>query len=339
MKTVGLDHADQIVVAVCSDLDGFGPDGHEHVAIRPFGVVDFERPEIGFDDAAALDARQEVYATEEAGYIAVNRTFEEAARRPDLADSALHEQTDAVGDGDGVGLIVGDEDHSDAGLLLKCADSVAQVLAQAGLQAAERFVQQEHTRLDDQGPGESDPLPLAAGQLFGAAGLVAGQLNGCQRLGYFGANRSCADPPHPEAEGDVCTDVHEGEKGMLLEDHDGAASLRRHAKNGLVVKADIALTGMHQSGYGAENSGFAAAGRAQQDHQLTTSDGQGDVVQNGRAEGEGVRKLVQRDGGHVRTVGKKLLARACRCKMSGSSTAGRAGQRTGKAVYSGQISI
>ena len=68
---------------------------------------------------------------EEAGYLAVYRAFEEAVRRAGLTHSALHQQADAVRDG--VGLVVRDEDHGDAGLLLQHTDCAAQFFAQARL--------------------------------------------------------------------------------------------------------------------------------------------------------------------------------------------------------------
>ena len=226
---------------VLSDLDGFGSDRHQYVAVRSVGGIHFEGAKFGFDDAAALDAGQEVDAAEEAGHFTVDRAFEEAAGCAGLAHGALHQQADAVGHGDCIGLIVGDKDHGDAGLLLEGTDNPAQILAQARFQAAERFIQQEHARLNDEGSGQSDALALAAGQLIGSAGLVAGQLDGRQGLGHFGADGGWIDPPHFETKGDIGADVHEREESMFLKDHDRAPFLRGHIQHRPLVEKDISL--------------------------------------------------------------------------------------------------
>jgi hypothetical protein len=47
------------------------------------------------------------------------------------------------------------------------AQPVAQLLADLGVERAERLVEEQHGRLDRQRPGQRHPLALAAGELVG----------------------------------------------------------------------------------------------------------------------------------------------------------------------------
>jgi len=63
------------------------------------------------------------------------------------------------------GAVVGDVDHRDVEVPLDPADLQPHVLAQPGVQVRQRLVQQQHSRLGDQCPGQRDPLLLTAGKL------------------------------------------------------------------------------------------------------------------------------------------------------------------------------
>ena len=58
----------------------------------------------------------------------------------------------------------------------------AQLLAHAGVERAERLVEQEHVRLDRERAGERHPLALAAGELRGIALGEAAQLHELEQL-------------------------------------------------------------------------------------------------------------------------------------------------------------
>ena len=90
-------------------------------------------------------------------------------RRADLLDAARVHDRDAVGDLHRLGLVVGDEDRREPGAVVNFAQPNAQVLADLGVQRAERLVEQEHARLDGERAGEGDALLLPAGELRGIA--------------------------------------------------------------------------------------------------------------------------------------------------------------------------
>ena len=83
--------------------------------------------------------------------------------------------------------VVGDHDHGlgrEALALPQLEQLAAQVLRGQHVQRAERLVHEQGGRLDDQRPGEADPLPHPARQLLGVGPLVAvqaDQVDGAQR--------------------------------------------------------------------------------------------------------------------------------------------------------------
>ena len=80
-------------------------------------------------------------------------------------------------------------DHRDAEQLLQPADLAAHLDPQLGVEIGERFVEQQHMRLDHEGAGDRDALELAAGQLVRPALAVAVELHELQR-----ARDALADP-------------------------------------------------------------------------------------------------------------------------------------------------
>ena len=80
-------------------------------------------------------------------------------RRADLLDSALVEHRDPVGDVERLRLVVGDQHGGDVHLVVQAAQPRPQVLADLGVQRAERLVEQQHLRDRRPAPG---PTPCAA---------------------------------------------------------------------------------------------------------------------------------------------------------------------------------
>ena len=102
---------------------------------------------------------------EEAHHEVVGRLVVELVGRADLLDAAVVDHHDLVGDLEGLLLVVGDEHGGDVDLVVQAAQPVAQLLADLGVERAERLVEQQHRRLDRQRPGEGHALALAARQL------------------------------------------------------------------------------------------------------------------------------------------------------------------------------
>ena len=90
---------------------------------------------------------------------------------------------------------MGDEEEGDADLALDRLELDLHLLAQLEVEGAERLVEQQHSGPVDQGAGQRDPLPLAAGELRRPAVAVAGEPHRGQRLAAPGPARSALPTP------------------------------------------------------------------------------------------------------------------------------------------------
>ena len=81
--------------------------------------------------------------------------------RSDLLDFAGIHYGHEIGELEGFILIVGHEDGRDAGAVVQRAQPHAKFLAHFRIERAERFVQQQHTRLDGERTCERDALALS----------------------------------------------------------------------------------------------------------------------------------------------------------------------------------
>src|SRR5215471_14556453 len=134
--------------------------------------ADREMPPVAF---------QQVGHADEAGHELAGGPFVDLDRRAQLLDAALVEHGQAVAHGKRLFLVVGDVDEADPDLALDPLELEMHLLAQLGVQRAERLVEQEHLRLVDDGAGQRDPLPLAAGQLDRLAVAEPGQADHAER--------------------------------------------------------------------------------------------------------------------------------------------------------------
>src|SRR5262249_40996426 len=106
----------------------------------------------------------------------------ELGRSADLLETAVIEHGDAVCDLHRLLLVVRDEDRRHVHLLVQAAQPVAQLGPHAGVEGAERLVEQEDTRLRGERAGESHALPLAARELGGIAVGEARELDELEQL-------------------------------------------------------------------------------------------------------------------------------------------------------------
>ena len=87
----------------------------------------------------------------------------------ELLDDAEVHDGDAVGEGHGLDLVVGDVDGGGGEFVLEVFELGAGGDAQLGVQVGEGLVHQEDLGLAHDGAGEGDALALAAGELAGFA--------------------------------------------------------------------------------------------------------------------------------------------------------------------------
>ena len=179
--------------------------------------------------------------------------------RADLLDPAVVHHRDPVGHGQGLALVVGDEDEGDAGLALDLAQLRSHVLAQLEVEGGERLVEQQHRGLDRQGPGDGDALALPAGQLGRLLAALAAEVDQGQELLRALAPRRLVDAAGLQAEGDVLPDRHQREERQVLEDQGGRPVVGAAAAHVLAADQDLAFRGLDEARDHPQDRGLAAA--------------------------------------------------------------------------------
>ena len=104
-----------------------------------------------------------------------------------------------VGDHEGFGLVVRDEEHGGAGLGLDVLEELAHLLAQAGVEAAQGLVQEQDRGLQHERARERHALLLAARDLVHLAPLEppsrVSATMAAMRRGCSGAGTACMRSP------------------------------------------------------------------------------------------------------------------------------------------------
>ena len=120
----------------------------------------------------SLTVPEPVRESHELGHERRPRPVVELGRRRDLLEPAGGHDPDPVAQRQRLLLVVGDEQRRGADRDLDAADLLAQLPAHLGVERRERLVEQQHLGLDREGPGQRDPLLLAAGQLVRIAAAL-----------------------------------------------------------------------------------------------------------------------------------------------------------------------
>src|ERR687893_1291 len=214
---------------------------------RPGGlqaVVDL-RPEVGRrNDAGGKGvlgaALYKVGGAEEAGDLAGGGAVVEGLRLVVHLEAAVEDECYAVGENDGLLLVVGDEDGGVAALALEAQDEVPHLFPEIGVERAEGLVEEQEPRVGDEGAGERYPLLLAARELLRRAVGETLHPHAPQGLVDPAPGLPLGGAAHLEAEPDVPGDAHVGEEERLLEDHRRLAPLGRGADDGAAPDPHVA---------------------------------------------------------------------------------------------------
>lgn len=229
-------------------------------------------------------------------------------------DAALVEEQDAIGDVAGEGEVVGDEEEGEA-VVGEAAEDVTDFLAEFGVEGGGGFVQEEDPGFHGQGAGNGDALLLTTGELGRAVMGAVGEADPFEELECLGFDLGAG------ATEDVDGGFEEvfeggpvGEQIELLEDHADAkpelallfARDGMGAIDGDVIDGDVTTVGGFEVVETAEEGGFAAAGRADEDDGLRAWL----VVVDGIEDAMGVEGLGEfADGDHGRRARSMRRAR------------------------------
>jgi hypothetical protein len=251
----------------------------------------------GGDLGAIAAAFEEVCFAQEFGYEAGTGLAVNLKGGADLAEDAGVHDGDAVANGEGLFLVVGDVEGGETEVLAEAADFTAHLDTEAGVEIGKRLVQEKAAGLDYEGAGEGDALLLAAGELVDAAGGEGGEAHDCEDLGDFFRDFSARGFLFLEAEGYVSLDGEMGPEGLALEHHGGAAEVGRGAGDLGIADEDATCVGVDEAGYGAEECRFSTAAGAEEEAYFAGGDLEGDGGEgDGGAEAPG--DVFDADGGH-----------------------------------------
>ena len=165
---------------------------------------------------------------------------------------------------------------------MEAAQPAAQLLADLGVEGAERLVEEQHARLHGQGAGQGHALALPAGQRGGQAVGEPVELHELEQLHDLGLDlrfrRARGARPHAQAEGHVLEHRHVAEERVVLEDEADAALAGLAHGRVFALEEDLAAVGVLEPGDDAQQARLAGAGGPEQRHQLARGHGHAHVA-------------------------------------------------------------
>ena len=144
------------------------------------------------------------------------------------------------------------------------------------IEGAERFVQQQHLRLDSQRPRQRHTLALAAGKLMGIAPAQAIELHHGEQfvdaLADRGGRWAAGARTHPQPEANIVGGSHVAEQRVILKHKTDAALACRYRRHIDAINSDDAIIVAFQPGDQAQQTGLARPGRPDKGDKFASGD-------------------------------------------------------------------
>lgn len=188
-------------------------------------------------------------------------------------------------------MVVGNNNGSDAQLLLNTFDLNLHFRAQLGIQIGKRLIQQQYGRPGHQSSGQSDPLLLAAGKLPGIAPVKAHQLNQLQNILYSFFDFRLFQLLQLYPKGNVFKNSHMGKQSIVLKENAYVSLIGRDFAYIPAVDQNSACIRIQKTGDHSQGGGLAAAAAPQQGNHLSVSSLQFQSVDGGKC-AEALGKMV-----------------------------------------------
>src|SRR3990167_8620452 len=196
-------------------------------------------------------------------------------------NAGLVENQQAGAEAEALAQVVGDHKYGELGFVPQLQQQAVHVLADAGVEGAEGFVEQQHARLHDQRLGNRQALLHAAGELAGVfvQGMAEADLVQNHRRLLAGFTLGGAKQPAEQfrarqlqADGDVVQHREVREYRVALEDHATAAI--GFGSQRLTAEQNLATAGALLTEQQAQKGRLAAAGSTDQGAELAFVDRQ-----------------------------------------------------------------
>ncbi len=222
------------------------------------------------------------------------RAVVDFARCTDLQDATLVHHRDAVGHGERLVLIVGDEHESDAGFLLHPLQFELHVPAQHEVERRQRLVQQQQFRARGQGPCQRHTLLLTTGDFRDLA--VRHRLHLYERQHFSDGCRDLVSrfAEHFQTKGNVLPHRHVRKQGVALEHGVHRSAERRQACNILTIEFNRARRRLLETSQQPQQSRLSATGRPEQGEELTVGYVHRYIVEGFETGGRRAEYLVDR---------------------------------------------
>ena len=208
---------------------------------------------------------------------------EDLLRGGDLLDDAVLHDHNAIAEGHGLGLVVGDVDERALDLVAQLDELGTHLVTQLGVQVGQRLVHQEDLRITHDGAADSDTLTLAARKRLG---LTVEVLGDTQDLGS-GANLAVdlvlGDLLELKRKRHVLVHRHVGVQSVALEHHGDVAVLGSDVVDALAVDEHVTRGDVLQASNHAHRRGLTAARRANEDDELLVVNGEVKVLNSEHA--------------------------------------------------------
>ncbi|KAG1255290.1 hypothetical protein G6F65_016700 [Rhizopus arrhizus] len=262
-------------------------------------------------------AAQEVHAgvADEVGHFHVGGPAVDGVGVGELQQVAARHHRDAVGECHRLDLIVRDVDEGGLQRAVQALELHPHVRAQLGVQAGQRFVEQEQVGVAHHRAADGHALALSARQLIGLAvqhRFHAQQAGGAVHArAHFGHRHLL----HAQRKADVLAHGHVRIQRDALEHHGHVAPVGRHLVHAPVGDADLTARGRVQPGDHVQRGGLAAAGRPEQHHELAVADVQVQRA-HGLEVGIGLLDALQGYAGHISSASGSWRT-SCRAHPSG----------------------
>jgi hypothetical protein len=233
--------------------------------------------------------------------------LEHVLGRVELLDAARSHDDQPVTERQRLALVVGDEDGGEPEPLVELVQLGPDLVAQAGVEVAQRFVEEDEVGPGDQAPRQRHALLLAAAELTGEPVEQVSAVDELGRLLDPPLGRLLAlplPPPRAQRVADVLPDAHVRPERVGLEDHPDVAPVGRevHPCAGVehrpVTERDATRVRRLQARKAAQRGRLPAAARAEEDEELALLDLEVEIV-HGRRRRVALELLPQTFGLHV----------------------------------------
>ena len=214
-------------------------------------------------------AGQKIHHPDEIGDEAVSRIAIGRGRRIELLHAGFVHDQDLVGHHERLALVVSDVDRGHTEFTLNASEFDLHLLTEFLVERGKRLVQQKQSRLEDQRPGDSNPLLLPAREFRDPAVLETGEPHQLQVTVYSLGNRSGVETAHLQRKSDVLGYRHVRKERELLEDHADGSTMRRNRVDRLPIDIDVATAELRETGDQSQKSALAAAARSQDREKLS----------------------------------------------------------------------